>query len=150
MQRKARAQWIGNLQSGRGELSTDSGALQNVPYSFATRFGETPGTNPEELIGAAHAGCFVMSLSSALEKKGYYADNLEASATVTLDKKADGYSIISSRLKLRAQVPDIDAKTFNSIAEEAKATCPVSRALKIEIGLDIDFHPSLHTSRAAH
>lgn len=150
MQRKATAQWYGNLQNGRGELTTASGVLKSTPYSYMTRFGETPGTNPEELIAAAHSGCFVMALSGALAAKGYIADTLEASSTVTLEKKGDAFSITSSRIKLRAMVPDIDAKTFQKIADEAKANCPVSRALKIDIGLDIDFHASLHSSRSAH
>jgi osmotically inducible protein OsmC len=149
MDRKARALWEGGIKFGRGELSTESGALKNNIYSFATRFGETPGTNPEELIAAAHSGCFTMALAGALEKKGYTADRLETSATVSIAKDGDGFKIGSSRLKLRAQVPDIDEKTFRTIAEDAKANCPVSRLLNAEISLDIDFHQSLHAG-AAH
>ncbi|MBV2169806.1 MAG: OsmC family protein [Bdellovibrio sp.] len=150
MQRKGSAIWRGNMQTGKGEVSTESGAVKNVPYSFATRFLETPGTNPEELIAAAHASCFTMALSGALAKKGYIADSLETSATVTIDKKGDGFAIESSRLKLRAQVPDIDAKTFQTIAEDAKANCPVSKALNIRVNLDVDFHSPLHSTRASH
>lgn len=149
MDRKARAVWEGDIKSGRGQLSSDSGVLKDHPYSFATRFGETPGTNPEELIAAAHAGCFTMALSGALGKKGFTADRLETSATVTIGKDGEGFKIGSSRLKLRAQVPDIDEKTFRAIAEDAKENCPVSKVLNAEISLEIDFHSSIHSS-AAH
>ncbi len=150
MQRKGTALWRGNLEHGKGELSTESGALKSVPYSFSMRFGDTPGTNPEELIGAAHAGCFTMALSGALAKKGFIADTLETSATVTFEKKGEGFEITSSKLKLRARVPDIDAKTFQEIAEDSKKNCPVSKLLKAEITLDIDFHPTLQSSASAH
>ncbi|WP_374079323.1 OsmC family protein [Bdellovibrio bacteriovorus] len=150
MQRKATAIWRGNLQKGKGEVSTESGALKSVPYSFSTRFEETPGSNPEELIGAAHASCFTMALSGALAKKGYIADSLETSATVTLEKQGDGFAITSSKLKLRALVPDIDAKTFQSIADDAKANCPVSKLLKANISLDVDFHSPMHSTSASH
>ncbi|WII71546.1 OsmC family protein [Bdellovibrio sp. 22V] len=150
MDRRATAIWRGNLQNGRGELSTESGAIKSTPYSFATRFENTPGTNPEELIGAAHAGCFTMALAGALAKKGFIADSLETSATVSLTKKGEGFEITSSKLKLRAQVPDVDAKTFEAIAQDAKKNCPVSKALNMEITLDIDFHPSLHSTSASH
>lgn len=144
MDRKARAMWEGDIQNGRGEISSDSGVLKSSPYSFSTRFGDVPGTNPEELIAAAHSGCFTMALAGALGKKGYTADRLETSATVSIGKDGEGFKIGSSRLKLRAQVSDIDEKTFRAIAEDAKANCPVSKALNVEITLDIDFHQSLH------
>lgn len=146
MDRKAQALWQGDIKNGRGELSSDSGVLKDTAYSFNTRFGETPGTNPEELIAAAHAGCFTMALAGALGKKGYTADRLETSATVSIGKDGEGFKIGSSRLKLRAQVPDIDEPTFKSIAEDAKANCPVSKALNMEITLEIDFHSSMHAS----
>ncbi|MGZ3772587.1 MAG: OsmC family protein [Pseudobdellovibrionaceae bacterium] len=143
MQRKGNAIWRGGFKNGKGELSTESGSLKNVPYSVGTRFENIPGANPEELIGAAHAGCFLMALSGNLEKKGYVAETLEASATVTVEKKDSGYTITSSKLKLRAQVPDLDAKTFQTFADDAKINCPVSKLLKTEISLDIDFHSPL-------
>lgn len=149
MDRKARALWEGDLKNGRGELSSDSGVLKSSPYSFSTRFGDVPGTNPEELIAAAHSGCFTMALAGALGKKGYIADRLETSATVSLAKDGEGFKIASSRLKLRAQVADIDEKTFRTIAEDAKANCPVSKALNLDITLDIDFHSSVHAG-ASH
>lgn len=150
MERKANAIWRGNLKKGSGELSTASGALKNIPYNFSMRFEDEPGTNPEELIGAAHAGCFSMFLAGALEKKGYIADSLETSATVTLEKVGDGFTVTKSRLKLRAQVPECDAKTFNAIAEDAKANCPISRLLDAKIYLDVDFHSPFHASTSAH
>lgn len=146
MDRQAQALWQGDIKNGRGELSSDSGILKNTAYSFNTRFGDTPGTNPEELIAAAHAGCFTMALAGALGKKGYTADRLETSATVSIAKDGEGFKIGSSRLKLRAQVPDIDEKTFKAIAEDAKANCPVSKVLNLEITLDIDFHSTLYAS----
>lgn len=146
MQRKGNAIWRGSLKTGKGEFSTESGSLKNVPYSFSTRFENMPGANPEELIGAAHAGCFLMALSGALEKKGYVADNLEASATVTVEPKGNGYSITASKLKLRAQVPDLDAKTFQTFADDAKNNCPVSKLLEADVSLEIDFHSPLRSS----
>lgn len=150
MDRKAKAIWKGDLKHGKGEISSDSGTLKSTPYSFATRFGDTPGLNPEELIAAAHAGCFTMALSAALGKKGYIADSLETSATVSLHPEGEGFKIASSRLILRARVPDIDEKAFNAIAEDAKKNCPVSKVLNADIRLDIDFHSPLHSSSSAH
>lgn len=150
MQRKGSAMWRGSLKTGKGEFSTESGSLKNIPYSVSTRFENMPGANPEELIGAAHAGCFLMALSGALEKKGYIADSLEASATVTIEQKGNSYSITSSKLKLRAQVPDLDAKTFQTFADDAKANCPVSKVLKADISLDVDFHSPLHSTSMSH
>ncbi|WP_373999342.1 OsmC family protein [Bdellovibrio bacteriovorus] len=142
MDRRATAVWKGNIQNGKGELTTESGALRNTPYTFNTRFGSELGTNPEELIGAAHAGCFTMALSGALMKKGFTADRLETSAVVTVQKEGEGFTITSSKLKLIAEVPDIDSKTFQTIAEEAKAGCPVSKLLKANITLDVEFRSS--------
>ncbi|MGZ3768121.1 MAG: OsmC family protein [Bdellovibrio sp.] len=150
MQRKGSAVWHGNLNNGRGEFSTESGALKSVPFTCANRFENVPGTNPEELIGAAHAGCFLMALSGSLEKKGYIADTLEATALVTIEKQDHGFTITSSKLRLRAQVPDIDAKTFQAFAEDAKTNCPVSRLLKTNITLDVDFHSSLRAGSLSH
>ncbi|MEN0057970.1 MAG: OsmC family protein [Bdellovibrio sp.] len=150
MDRKAKAVWQGDIKNGRGELSSDSGILNNTPYSFSTRFGEQKGTNPEELIAAAHAGCFTMALSGALGKQGVTATRLETSATVTIAKEGEGFKITSSRLKLRAQVPGIDEATFRKIADEAKASCPISRVLNAEISLETEFQPSTQSSASAH
>lgn len=150
MQRKASARWQGNLQYGRGTLNSESGAIKDIPYSFATRFENSPGTNPEELIAAAHSGCYAMALSGALAKKGFNADTLDVSATVALEKVGDGFNITSSRLKLRTQVPGIDRKLFESIAQDAKVNCPVSKVLKADITLDIDFHETMSPSHHAH
>lgn len=150
MQRKGSARWQGSLQNGLGEVSTESGAVKNAAYAYSTRFENDPGTNPEELIAAAHASCYSMALAGNLAKKGYNADSLDVSATVSLEKTKDGFSIRSSKLKLRAQVPGIDKKTFYAVAEEAKVTCPVSRVLNADISLDIDFHQTLSPSHSAH
>lgn len=150
MQRKSSAIWRGGFKNGRGEFSTESGSLKGIPFSVSTRFENMPGANPEELIGAAHVGCFLMALSGALERKGYTADSLEASATVTLEQKGNSYSITSSKLKLRAQVPDLDSKTFQSFADDAKSNCPVSKVLKADVSLEVDFHSPLRTSSLSH
>ena len=150
MERKAKAAWKGDIKTGQGTLSSDSGTLKETPYSFATRFGDTPGLNPEELIAAAHAGCFTMALSGALGKKGFTADKLETSATVTLGKDGEGFKIGSSKLVLRAEVPDIDEATFTAIAEDAKKNCPVSKVLNAEISLQIDFHSPMHSRPSSH
>lgn len=150
MQRKASAHWQGNLVNGLGEVSTESGAIKNTPYSFSTRFENSPGNNPEELVAAAHASCFTMALSGALAKKGFTADSLDVSSTVSLEKSGEVYSITASKLKLRAQVPGLDRKRFEAIAQEAKVSCPVSRLLKADITLEIDFHETMSASHSAH
>lgn len=124
------AQWSGGLKEGRGKVSTESGALKEHPYGFKTRFEGVAGTNPEELIGAAHAACFTMALSKALEDAGMTAENLETTAKVTLDKVGDGFEITAIELTLKGMVPGADEAKFREIAEQAKAGCPVSKALK--------------------
>ncbi|MDG0817582.1 OsmC family protein [Bdellovibrio svalbardensis] len=136
MERKASAYWRGSLLRGRGDVTTASGVLKNIPYSFATRFENAPGTNPEELVAAAHASCFSMALSGALNKAGYEAKALEVSATVTIEKEGAGYTVKSSKLKLRAQVPGIDAALFSTLTEDAKKNCPISKLLNAEITLE--------------
>jgi len=134
MDRHATAVWSGNLKEGKGTLDSQSGALKALPYSFATRFGDTPGTNPEELIAAAHAGCFAMQLSHFLAENGTPAEKLEAKAVVTL---IPGTGITKSALTLKGTVPGIDAAKFEELADKAKAGCPVSKALgAIEVTLD--------------
>lgn len=130
------AVWQGGIKDGRGAISTKSGALKDYPYGFSSRFEGKPGTNPEELIGAAHAGCFTMALSLILGEAGYTAEKMETTAEVTLDKVADGFAITKVHLTLRAKVPGADKVKFEELAGKAKAGCPVSKLFKAEITLD--------------
>lgn len=134
--RTGSAAWAGNLKEGKGTISTQSGALKTYPYGFGSRFEGVPGTNPEELIAAAHAGCFTMALSLALGEAGYTADQMNTNATVALEQVADGFAITSSHLVLRAKIPNIDEPTFQAIAAKAKAGCPVSKVLNAKVTLD--------------
>jgi osmotically inducible protein OsmC len=137
MKRNATAIWSGNLKSGKGSLSSDSGVLKDTPYSFGTRFGDIPGTNPEELIAAAHAGCFTMALSAALQGAGFTADHLQTVAELKLENlAATSWTITAIHLTTAAKIPGITAEKFAEIAAGAKANCPVSRVLKAEITLD--------------
>lgn len=136
MQRSANAIWKGSLQQGQGVISSASGAIKQVPYSFAMRFGDTPGTNPEELIAAAHASCFAMATSGALTAKGLEPLNLDVKATVTLQKEGANWTVTASHLELKAQVNDVTQGQFLEIANDAKANCPISRLLNAEISLD--------------
>ena len=130
------AVWHGGLKDGKGAISTKSGALNAYPYGFASRFEGKPGTNPEELIGAAHAGCFTMALSLILGEAGLTADEMNTKAEVTLEKVTDGFAITKVHLTLRARIPGTDATKFQELAAKAKAGCPVSKLLKAEITLD--------------
>jgi osmotically inducible protein OsmC len=134
--RTGSAVWAGDVKEGKGAISTQSGALTAYPYGFGSRFEGGPGTNPEELIAAAHAGCFTMALSLALGEAGYTAEQMNTNATITLEKVSDGYSITSSRLVLSAKIPKIDDATVQSIAAKAKAGCPVSKVLNTQITLE--------------
>ncbi|MBW4331007.1 OsmC family protein [Stakelama sp. CBK3Z-3] len=136
--KSASARYEGLGKEGRGHISLESGAFKDQPYGFGTRFGDEPGTNPEELIAAAHASCFTMALSFALAKEGYEAGTLETSAKVSLEKDGDGFKITRSDLTLTAQVDDIAADKFAEIANGAKANCPVSKLLDAEITLNHD------------
>ncbi|MCV3735768.1 OsmC family protein [Rhizobium sp. TRM96647] len=129
IQKNGSAHWSGGLKDGRGQISTQSGALKDYPYGFAARFEGVPGSNPEELIGAAHAACFTMALSLILGEAGLTADSLDTRADVTLEKVADGFAITAIDLKLRGVVPGADEATFTELANKAKAGCPVSKAL---------------------
>jgi osmotically inducible protein OsmC len=133
--RTGSATYQGFGKDGKGHVSTQSGILADTPYGFNTRFGDEPGTNPEELIAAAHASCFTMALSFALADAGFNDGTLETSAKVTLDKDGDGFTITRSALDLKANVPGIDAAQFEKIAEDAKANCPVSKVLNAEVSL---------------
>lgn len=134
--KKASAKWSGGLKGGKGSISTESGALTDQPYGFAIRFEGIKGSNPEELIAAAHASCFTMALSKALEEAGHTAESLDTKASVTLDQQGGGFSITKSALTLTANVPGIDADAFQTIAADAKANCPISKVLNAEITLD--------------
>lgn len=140
IQRTASAHWTGGLKDGKGLISTQSGALKDQPYGFATRFEGVLGTNPEELIGAAHAGCFTMALSLILAEAGLTAESMETSATVSLESVEGGFAITAIGLKLVAKVPGTDEATFKDLASKAKAGCPVSKALSsVPITLEIAF-----------
>jgi osmotically inducible protein OsmC len=136
MIRKAKAVWRGTGRDGSGGLSTDSGVLAETPYSFKTRFDSEKGTNPEELIAAAHAGCFTMALAFRLQRAGYTPTELSTEAAVTLEQDEAGFRISRSALTLRAQVPNLDDDAFARMASDAEKNCPVSKILKIEITLD--------------
>ena len=133
---KGSAVWSGNIKEGRGAISTESGALKEQPYGFAQRFEGVKGTNPEELLGAAHAGCFTMALSGILGEAKLTAEKMSTEATVTLEKKGDGFEITMVHLKLEAKIPGATAEQFKELAMKAKAGCPVSKLFKTEITLD--------------
>ena len=134
--RTASATWQGDLKSGTGSITATSGAFSNTPYSFATRFEDKHGTNPEELIAAAPAACFTMALSADLGRAGFKAERIESTAEVSLGKVDDKPTVTASHLRTKARVPGIDRGTFEKIANETKAGCPISRLLKAEITLD--------------
>jgi osmotically inducible protein OsmC len=136
MKQTASAVWQGSLKEGAGTLSTGSGALAAKPYSFKTRFEGEQGTNPEELIGAAHAGCFSMAFSMILGEAGFTADKIETAATITLEQKDGGFAITTSHLDVTATVPGIDEAAFQELAAKAKAGCPVSKVLNANITMD--------------
>ena len=136
MQRKASAVWKGGLKDGKGTVSSSSGVLKNTPYSFSTRFEDQPGTNPEELIAAAHAGCFSMALSAQLETAGMTAESIETSATLTMEKLEAGFTITAVHLDVVAKIPGGDAAKFEEAANNAKAGCPVSRVLNAKITMN--------------
>ena len=136
MIRKARAVWRGTGRAGSGDLSTDSGVLETTPFSFRTRFENEKGTNPEELIAAAHAGCFTMALAFQLQGAGYTPTELRTEAIVSLEQEGQGFRIRSSALTLRAVVPNLDQDAFARMAKDAEQNCPVSKVLRAEITLD--------------
>jgi len=136
MKRSGSAVWNGGLKDGKGTVSTESGVLASAPYSFAKRFGEEKGTNPEELIGAAHAACFSMALSAVLGEAGLTADELATTATVTVEPGDGGFVIPAVHLTLRAKIPGASQEAFEEAAAKAKAGCPVSKVLNAEITLD--------------
>lgn len=135
MKRVAHAKWIGSLRNGSGSVSTGSGLIENLAYTFSTRFEDTPGTNPEELVAAAHAGCFSMALSAELGRGGFTPETIETTAAMDFRKTDAGWTAISIHLDTRAKVPKVDDAAFQKAAETAKKGCPISRLLKTEITL---------------
>ncbi|HWP19178.1 MAG TPA: OsmC family protein [Burkholderiaceae bacterium] len=136
MKRSASAVWSGGLKDGKGRISSQSGVLSDTQYGFSTRFEDGAGTNPEELIAAAHAGCFSMALSAQLGAAGMTAERIETQATVTLDKIGDGFQITQVHLQLAAKIPGADQQAFEAAAQKAKEGCPVSKVLNAKITLD--------------
>jgi len=136
MQRNASAHWTGGLKDGKGAITSASGVLSNTPYSFSTRFEGQPGTNPEELIAAAHAGCFTMALSGQLSAAGMTAESLDTTATVTMEKLEAGFTVTSVHLAVRAKIPGADEAKFDLAAKNAKEGCPISRLLNTKITMD--------------
>ncbi|BBC98871.1 MULTISPECIES: OsmC family protein [Sphingobium] len=136
--RSGSAVWSGGLKDGKGTISTQSGALDAYPYGFATRFEGVPGSNPEELIAAAHASCFTMALSLILGEAGLTAEKMETSAVVTLEKQDEGFAVTASHLTLKATIPGTDDATFQELAAKAKAGCPISKLLKADISLEAE------------
>jgi osmotically inducible protein OsmC len=136
MKRKASAVWKGGLRDGKGTISTDSGVLSDTQYSFSTRFEQGVGTNPEELIAAAHAGCFAMALSGQLGDAGLTAERIRTTANVTLDKTKAGFTITAVHLDVTAKIPGADQQAFETAANNAKAGCPVSKVLNAQITMD--------------
>jgi osmotically inducible protein OsmC len=136
MKRFGSTRWNGGLRDGKGAVSTESRALENYAYSFFTRYGEKPGTNPEELLGAAHAACFTMSFVRMLGMANFVPEQVDSKSDVVIEKDGDGFSITSVHLTVTAKIPGIDRDTFQSIASKAKAWCPVSKLMNAEIGFD--------------
>jgi osmotically inducible protein OsmC len=136
MKKSGSAEWKGSIRDGGGTISTETGVLKNAPYGFKSRFENGPGTNPEELIAAAHASCFSMALSLMLGNNQLTPDYIRTKAEVTLDKAGEGFAITSSHLTVHAKIPGADAATFTRIANEAKAGCPVSKVLNATITMD--------------
>ncbi len=136
MQRNASAHWAGGLKDGKGTLTAPSGVLKNTPYSFATRFESQPGTNPEELIAAAHAGCFTMALSAQLGNAGMTAQAIDTTATVTLEKVGSGFAITTVHLQVKVKLPGGDKAKFEQAAKDAEEGCPVSKLFNAKITMD--------------
>ena len=136
MNRKGSAVWQGGLKDGRGTVSTESGVLREAAYSFGTRFENEKGTNPEELVGAAHAGCFSMALAAQLGEAGVKPERIETDATVTLEKSGDGFAVTAVHLDVNAKIPGADEAKFQAAAKKAKEGCPISKLLNTNITMD--------------
>lgn len=138
MKRRATAVWNGTIMEGSGNLTSQSGTLNNTPYSFKSRFADAAGTNPEELLAAAHAGCFTMKLSIVLLEKGFPPQTLETTAVITLDDSS--LSITESKLTLKANVPGIDSEAFDEAVKDAEANCPISKVLNASISVETELN----------
>jgi osmotically inducible protein OsmC len=136
MQRKASAEWHGGLKDGKGTVTTGSGVLSDTSYSFTTRFEDQPGTNPEELIAAAHAGCFTMALSGQLGNRGMTAESIKTTATLTMEKQEAGWTVTAIHLDVSAKIPGADQAKFEDAANAAKTGCPISRLLNTNISME--------------
>ena len=136
MKKTASVEWKGSIKEGQGSISTQTGVLKNAPYGFKSRFEDGPGTNPEELLAAAHAACFSMALSLMLGQQNLTPESISTTAEVTLDKVGEGYAITASHLTVNAKVPGADAATFERIAKQAETGCPVSKVLNAKITMD--------------
>ena len=136
MNKKGSAHWSGGIKDGQGSISTETGVLREAPYGFKSRFEDGPGTNPEELLGAAHAACYSMALSLGLGEAGFTAESIDTEAAVSLEKDGDGFTIKKVHLVCEAKVPKIEAGEFDKIATATKSGCPVSKVLNAEITLD--------------
>ena len=136
MKKTGSAHWEGSLKEGKGTVSTESGALRENPYGFNTRFEDAPGTNPEELIGAAHAACFSMAFSMLLGEEDFTPESIDTKATVTLDKQGEGFAVTAVNLKVTARIPGIEESKFREVADKAKTGCPISKLLNADISLD--------------
>ncbi len=136
MERRASAAWQGGLKDGKGTLTTESKVLSTTPYSFSTRFEGSPGTNPEELLGAAHAGCFTMALSAQLAEAGIKSERIETKATITFEKLEAGFTITRSHLDVSVRAPGAERGKFEQAAEKAKTGCPMSKVLRAEISME--------------
>jgi lipoyl-dependent peroxiredoxin len=138
LQRTASATWNGTVKAGQGQINAASGVLDNTPYSFATRFESQPGTNPEELIAAAHAACYSMALTLTLNEKGYQPQQIQTQATCTVESQDGGFKITKIQLDTQGDVSGLDAETFKRIAQEAEQICPVSNALRGNVAIDLN------------
>jgi osmotically inducible protein OsmC len=136
--RQAGAVWEGNLPEGKGSISSESTVLSEVPYNFSTRFEDEPGTNPEELLAAAHAACYAMAFANTLDEKGYQPEDIDVYAACTLEKSEEGFVITGMKLRARGVVPGIDADTFAKLADVADKHCPVSNLLRPGLSIEID------------
>lgn len=138
IERTGTAVWTGDLRDGEGTVSTESAVLRDEEYTFATRFKNAPGTNPEELIAAAHAGCYSMAFANVLSKKGYEVEGIETTATIHLSAQDGGFAITKSSLEVRGRVPEVDDETFERLAEEADGACPVSNLLRPGLEIELE------------
>ncbi|MGB5790701.1 MAG: OsmC family protein [Pseudoalteromonas nigrifaciens] len=140
IKKSANSKWSGDIKTGKGSISTQSGALNNQPYGFNTRFEDKPGSNPEELVAAAHSACFSMALSLALGEAGFTADNIDTKAVVSLDEVDDGFAVTHIALEVNAKIADIANEQFQALCDQTKKGCPISKLMNAEISLKAELH----------